>query len=108
MKLFNWPQVTATRTPWGDAYTVSSGSAVYTSSCDGTLWTKKDGPPVSFSRSDFCRFVVRWAKRLNKVERVDDDKWDRLLADASPEFRANIIMGGLEGQANARRSRLLP
>ncbi len=108
MKIFSWPRVTVTCTPWGEAYTVSSGGAVYESSCDGTLWNRKDGPSVSFNRSEFCRFIVRWARRLNKIERVDDDKWDRLLAEMSPDFRANIMIGGQEGRANARQSGLLP
>ena len=99
--------VTAESTPWGIAYTVMLGDVKYQSSADGTLWTQ-DYKSVPFSVSERCRRAVKSARYHNKIETKKDNRWPELLASMDPELRGRIVAGGLEGQRNARNSRLLP
>ena len=98
--------VTAESTPWGIAYTVTLGNVEYQSSADGTLWTQ-GYKSVPFSISGRCRKAVKSARYHNKIE-TKDGQWPELLASLDPEHRGLIIAGGIEGQRNARNSRLLP
>ena len=98
--------VKAEHTPWGTAYTVTLDGIEYQSSADGTLWTR-GYKSVSFLVSERCRRAVRRARRAVKIETTEGN-WPELLAGMSPDFRAKIVAGGLEGQRNAKNSRLLP
>lgn len=111
MKLFEQPKVFWNMTPWGKCYEVHHRGRIYESSCDGTLWNERGhGYDMTFRISEKCRRAVRRAEKRGETEELKDKtkEWDELLARQSGDFRAKVIAGGLEGQANARKTGLLP